>query len=70
MKLPDEFLLDEDREEMDILTKSIETLADCFRYDSESATTEGLRMAAGMFRAGAARLELIADRVESEAENV
>jgi hypothetical protein len=66
MRLPTEFLTPEDVEEMNTIGDSIEMLADIFHgQDDENKTTEGLRMAASLFRTGARRLEIIAERVEN-----
>ena len=66
MELPDNFLEEEDREEINNLSLTIRMLADIF--NESGGTTEGLRMGAAAFRQSADRFDQIADRIEREAE--
>lgn len=69
MRLPPDFLLPEDIEDITALMQSVDALAVIFTDTPEEATTEALHMAAATFRAGADRLETIASRVEKTTDD-
>lgn len=71
--LPNQFLTEDDYDELNALGGSVDVLASIFLeqdqpgIEAQRLTTDTLRMAAAAMRAGATRLEIIADRVEKEA---